>query len=541
MMLMGSQLRVEVGLQQNGNSPFDRHTVEDQSDVIAFLADPATHDLPEPVRQIDTHAAIVFLAGTYAYKIKRAVRFPYLDFSDLDKRRVACEHELTVNRQNAPQIYIDTVAITRKSGTFEIGGDGPVVEWAVRMHRFDETATLDNIALTGPLDDTLVNRLANKIAAAHANAPRRDAQSWLASLSAYITHNDAGFKEWPAVFDLSRTHELARRSQDALTRLTPLIEQRGRLGHVRSCHGDLHLANIVLIDGEPVLFDAIEFDDSVATGDVLYDLGFLLMDLWNRGDRRAANRVLNLYLARCRNPDHLEALAALPLFLSLRAAIRAKVIAARLPHMNEAMFDRSASRALGYFKLAEHLIEPPEPRLIVVGGLSGSGKTTVAADLAPWIGGAPGALHLRSDVERKLLFGVGETDRLPDSAYQQHVTEEVYHRLMTDARTALAAGHSVIIDAVFARPEERIAAGRVADAVETPFHGIWLDAPGDNLKERVSNRRNDASDANAEVVDQQLDYDLGPLNWLRIDASGSRRETAGKASDALGLGVTFGN
>ena len=302
---------------------------DNQQPVMDFLADPATHG-GQPVTRIDTHAAAVFLAGDRALKIKRAVRFPFLDFSTLDKRKRACEAELAVNRPFAPAIYRRVVAITRAAdGRLTLDGGGAPVEWAVEMARFDENATLDHLADKGGIDDRLADALGRAVARAHDVVPVVKDAGFADVLAEIIRQNTIELRETPALFPGRQVEALDKATLEAFTRVRPLLEARERGDQVARCHGDLHLGNIVLIDGAPVLFDAIEFDPKLATGDVFYDLAFLLMDLIERGLKPAANIVLNRYLTERGRDDDLDALAALPLFLSVRAAIRAKVTAAR--------------------------------------------------------------------------------------------------------------------------------------------------------------------------------------------------------------------
>jgi predicted kinase len=300
---------------------------------------------------------------------------------------------------------------------------------------------------------------------------------------------------------------------------------------VRRGHGDLHLGNIALIAGEPVPFDAIEFDPVMASGDVLYDLAFLIMDLVERGLGAGANVVLNRYLAETRRPEDLDALAALPLFLSLRAAIRAMVTAERADRATESERPSIRRAARTYFDLACRLIEPPPPRLVAVGGLSGTGKSVVARALAPDLPPAPGAVVVRSDVERKAHFGLREEERLPKEAYAREMSAEVYSGLTEKARRVIAAGHSAIVDAVYARPPER---AEVA-ALRAPFRGIFLTADLPTRVARVSGRTADASDADAAVARVQEDYDLGEFEsaWTLIDASGTPEETLSLVKAAL--------
>jgi hypothetical protein len=269
-----------------------------------------------------------------------------------------------------------------------------------------------------------------------------------------------------------------------------------------------------------VLFDALEFDDSLATIDVLYDLAFLLMDLGKRGLSVHANALLNAYLdGGGVASGNLLGLAALPLFLSLRAMIRAKVALLRsdTAETGEAALARDEARA--YFDLAHGFLAPSRPRLVAIGGLSGSGKSVVARAIAPDIGSFPGAVHVRSDVERKRLFGVAPEVRLPESAYEESVSPQVYAMCRKRAAWALSAGRSVIVDAVHAKPEERDAVAAVAGAHGADFTGLWLEAPVEVLRARVADRRGDVSDATPSVVGEQAAYDIGPLGFDRIDAS----------------------
>jgi predicted kinase len=296
-------------------------------------------------------------------------------------------------------------------------------------------------------------------------------------------------------------------SRTAYDHIVPLLTERGRRGLIRRIHGDLHLGNIVLIDGRPVLFDAIEFSDIIASGDVLYDLAFLLMDLLERGLTRPASIVFNRYLAETRRADDLDALAALPFFLSMRAAIRAKVTAARMELAPPAERRRSRARRAAA-ALALGAIAPPAPRLVAVGGLSGTGKTVLARAVAPRLKPMPGAVIVRSDIERKVLFGIAETEKLPADAYEEEVTARVYATLTEKARRILAAGHSAIVDAVFADPRERAGLEAMAKSANIPLRGLFLTADLDTRIARVGSRARDASDADASVAQAQERYDL---------------------------------
>ncbi len=322
---------------------------------------------------------------------------------------------------------------------------------------------------------------------------------------------------------------LRRAMRQSFSRLRPLLIDRERQGQVRRCHGDLHLRNIVLIEKQPILFDAIEFDDTIATCDVLYDLAFLLMDFWTRDLCRHANLLLNRYLQICESREgQLQGLALVPLFLSLRAAIRAKVIILQPGNPEE-----NAREARRYFEAACSFLAPERLELVAIGGLSGTGKSSLAAQLAASIGRAPGAVHLRSDIERKRLFQVHELDRLPSEAYRAEHTFKTYQRLRDLATLALGSGQSVVIDAVHLRLDERLAVKDVANRFDAHFTGLWLEAPVKVLKDRVANRKRDASDATGEVVEAQAQEPIGPMDWQVIEASGPLGRLVERATVAI--------
>ncbi len=502
---------------------------DSQEPVLAFLADPANHG-GAAVKRIDTHAAVIFLAGPRAFKVKRAVSFPFLDYSTLERRREACELELRINRPFAPQIYKQVVPITRSSaGGLELGGSGQPVEWAVEMHRFDENATLDHLAQTGRIDASLADALGRAVAQGHAATVAVEPSRWIKALADYIEEHVAAFGERPDLFPAHEVEALARASRADYGRVYPLLMERGRRGLIRRIHGDLHLGNVVLLDGRPMLFDAVEFNDLIASGDLLYDLAFLLMDLAERGLRPAANVVFNRYLVETGRPEDLAALAALPLFLSMRAAIRAKVGAARVAYVGPQEKPAVEASARQYFDFACRLIAPTSPALIAIGGLSGTGKSVLARALAPELGPAPGAVVLRSDIERKALFGKREQEKLGAQAYAPLVTARVLATLADKARRVLAAGHSVVVDAVFSKPQERELVERSASVLGVPFRPLFLQSDLPTRVARAGTREPDASDADAAVVRKQESYDLGPLTWPRVDASGTPEETLARA------------
>ena len=496
-------------------------TAEDQSAAIALLASPATHGGGE-VERIDTHTAIVFLAGERVYKLKRAVRFDYLDFSTADRRRACCEAELRLNQRTAPTIYRRVGAVTIEAdGTLALDGRGPAVDWLVEMNRFPQEALFDRLAAAGRLDLASMPPLADAIAAFHAAAECRHDHGGADGMRWVVDGNAAGFAEFGAgCLDVSACRQLTDQARREVDRQAALLDARREAGQVRQCHGDLHLRNIVLIDGRPTLFDGVEFNDQIACTDVTYDLAFLLMDLWRRSLPRHANAIWNRYLAAT---GDWQGISLLPLFLSCRAAVRAKTTATTT-RVERDPARRTELEALAgrYLAMADEFLHPPRPAIIAIGGFSGSGKSTLALALAPSVGAVPGAIVLRSDEIRKRLCGMPALARLGPDGYADATSRRVYQTLVDRAAAIVRAGHTVIVDAVYARPHDRTAIEAAAADASVPFAGLWLDAPQETLVARVTARRGDASDADAAVIQAQQRLGTGSIAWRRFDTSISR-------------------
>jgi hypothetical protein len=492
--------------------------MDDQAEALAFLAAGAGLGHAGAVVRIDTHASTVFLAGRRAFKLKRAVRYPYLDYSTVARRGAMCRAEYEINRRIAPALYRGVRAIRRRAGGgVGFGGRGKVVDWVLEMRRFDSETLFDRLAGERRLSPETIRDLADIVAAFHHRARRARTGGRRRGIATVIDGNLERMRTAGAAFDQRRVRRLGAAWRRALVRVATLLEKRRRQGKVRRCHGDLHLGNICLAAGKPTLFDAIEFSDDLTQIDVLYDLAFLLMDLLHRGLGELASTALNRYLDVARDDD---GLAALPLFLSLRAGIRAHVaIAAATQQKGAARQRRQRDLAHSYLDLAERLIAGARPVLVAIGGLSGSGKSTVARTLAAYLPPAPGARVLRSDVLRKALLGLPPETKAPPAAYSRAMTRRVYARLMRDGAHVLAAGRSVILDAVFLDARERDTAERMAARARVPFAGIWVKAPPQVMVARVTARRGDASDATAAVLEQQFALDPGPIAWHRLDSS----------------------
>lgn len=508
---------------------------DSQQDVVAFLSDPASYPCGDPVERIETHAAILFLVGERAFKLKRAVQYPYLDFSSPTKRKAVCEAELALNRRTAPSLYLGVRAIGRLADGGLAIGRGTPVDWLVVMRRFPQEQLLDTMARVGRLEAKLLRSLADEIARFHAGAEIIAGRAGALMARRVIEGNSKSMAAAARdIFAKSDGVRLARAQRAALDAVASLLDKRAASGYVRHCHGDLHLANICVWRDRPTLFDCLEFDRDLAISDLLYDLAFLLMDLWQRGLYPEASLVFNRYFDR---RVETEGVAALPLFLSMRAAVRSHVEASsavRQTRRQARARHRKAARAL--LSSAFDFLEVARPRIIAVGGISGSGKSTLAAALAPLVGSAPGARLLRTDILRKRLAGIEPEAHLPRRSYTTEAHATVYAELFAEARKLLVAGWPVIVDAVFDFPETRAGIEHLAEELAVPFHGLWLVAPPALLHARVRARRDDASDAGAAVVDHQLARDVGNLErWRRMDASGNPERTLTLAKHLLKL------
>ena len=499
-----------------------------QSEVVAFLSQPSSYGPRiHTVERHETHGAIVFLAGEHAYKLKRAVKFTYMDYSTVDRRREMCARELTVNKRMAPELYLEVRPIIRDGASLRFGREeesARAVDWVVVMRRFDQEALLESMRRSGYLTTHLMRLVGEALARLHLDAEVRPDFGGESAIREVIANSVALLKAnigQPFRRDIVEQYE--RLAAVSLAGIAPLLEQRRAGGSVRRCHGDLHLNNIFVQNGAPVLFDAIEFNDRFEYIDVLYDLAFLLMDLDRHGLRAHANVVCNRYLDL--SSEH-DGLGAVPLFMSCRASIRAHTAVSAAEAMSHNVRrDQLLQDAVVLLDKAVGYLAYPEPRLVAVGGLSGTGKSTLAYGLAPFIGLAPGAVVIRSDVVRKQLVGVPESVRLPASGYTPSVTKEVYERVAEIASTTLASGCSAIADAVYGTEEERKQIAAVAARRNVPFDGLWLDGSPEILEQRITARVGDASDATPDVLRAQLAFVTRPQTWRPISTIGSAEET----------------
>lgn len=475
---------------------------------------------------IETSCARVFLVGESAFKVKRPVDFGFLDYSTLELRRWSLQRELSFNRAAAPDIYRAVRQLTRAAdGGIEIDGIGEVVEYLLEMRRFDGESVL--ASQPWAIDDALEDSLGRTIAQFHAGAALRPQGGGVSALGYTIASNANLLRGLAPRLGAQAVERLVEETDLALKRLGPQLDARAGEGFARHCHGDLHLGNILIEDGKPILFDCIEFNDALSDIDVQYDLAFLLMDLDFRRRRDAAGRVLNAYLdeaARTFGEGLWTGLAALPLMLSVRAAVRT--------HVWAYTGDDEAARA--YLATAIEHLAPKPVSLVATGGLSGSGKSTFARVCAPGLGAAPGAVVLRTDEIRKRLWNVPSLQRLPKEAYTAEVSDKVYDELFRDAELVLKAGRSVVVDAVFIKPEQRARAEALAKKLDVAFQGVWLEAPADVLRARVAARVNDASDADVAVLESQLVRDTGDIDWRRVDTVSAFEDEARALAEQMG-------
>ncbi|WP_425053610.1 AAA family ATPase [Psychromarinibacter sp. S121] len=506
--------------------------MSDQSDVIAFLSSSdAFGGDAGPVQRIDTHGALVFLCGGTALKLKRAVHYDYMDLSTVDLRHKMLDRELSLNAPHAPTIYRDVVPVTRGADGLGLGGEGAVVDWVLRMNRFPSENELEAIDARGAFDNRLAAAVGQMIQRYHHSAPVRRGRGRVL-IAEILDELGRVFAEFPGAVGTDRVDDYLAAARVALDGCGDLLDRRAEAGHVRRGHGDLHLRNLVVVEGKPVPFDALEFSEELGTCDVLYDLAFLIMDLDQRRLEQASTRVLSTYLA-CAQGTEDEGLAALPLFISVRAAIRAMVLL-----QTDKATDRPGASGAGigsHIDAALAALDPQPPRLVAVGGFSGSGKSVLAGALAPGLGAAPGAVLLSTDEARKIASGVAQGAHLPEAGYSQGARGAVYDGLFARAEAILKAGHSVILDGTFLDPAQRAAAMDLAAGLGVPGHGLWLDAPVAELEARIAQRTGDWSDADVSVLARQMERGTGPLDWTRIDAATTLEQTLAAARLAVGV------
>jgi aminoglycoside phosphotransferase family enzyme/predicted kinase len=472
------------------------------------MFDPAVYDHPvDHVELIETHISWVLLTGQYAYKVKKPVNFGFLDFSTLELRRECCEQELRLNRRLAPDIYLEVVAITLTPDKPVINGDGEVIEYAVRMSQFPQSAQFDNMLAAGTLNVDHIDALAHMVAEFHQSIQVADASMDFGNSESVYGPVEENFIQINQHMD---THaytdaltQLQQWSQSEFDRLKPVFVQRKQAGFIRECHGDMHLRNLIWLDGAPRAFDCIEFNPQLRWIDVISEVAFLMMDLQDRQQPRLANRFINSYLEA--TGDY-AGLALLSYYLCYRAMVRAKVDALRLEQNNISADEKVHATAEfeSYIELASHYTTQSRPRLIIMRGMSASGKSTVSQQLLE----AMPAIRIRSDVERKRLFNIAAMDRASSDVdtgiYTRQASLQTYERLLELAQVIIEAGFNVIVDAAFLKYEQRVAFQKTAAELAIPYAIVEVTAPDDVLRQRITSRVKGVSDADLSILEHQL-------------------------------------
>lgn len=496
-----------------GDSDMD---TEDQTQLIAALQDPQR--FPHPVasfRVLETHISYVLLTGSHAYKFKKPVNLGFLDFTTLEKRRFYCHEELRLNRRLAPELYEAVVPVygtpddPRLEGTGQITGEP--IDYAVRMRQFGGDARLDQVSDRGELTEAHIDQIADTLAAFHRQAPRAPVESLFGTAAGIGDRMLQNFEQIelhcddPAI--RTRLYPLREWTQAKLREQRDDYELRRREGWIRECHGDLHLANMALIDGRVTIFDCLEFAEDLRWIDPLSEAAFLYMDLEQRGHAVLARRFLNQYLEAV---NDYQALNLFRPYLVYRALVRAKVAAiAAHQHLKQPEQHAAAIETLrAYLDVAEHYSQPVgKMPMIVMRGLSGSGKSWLAMRLVEQLG----AVRIRSDVERKRLLGLSPEQAtksgIAEDAYAPEITQKTYKRLQALAYPIHDAGFPVIIDATCLLRLQRTCMKRFADMAGMPFVLIDVQAPESVLRERITHRETrerDASEATLAVLEHQL-------------------------------------
>ncbi|MCO6060183.1 bifunctional aminoglycoside phosphotransferase/ATP-binding protein [Pseudomonas sp. MOB-449] len=504
--------------------------------LIAALQNPALY--PHPVDRfqvIETHISWVLLTGSYAYKIKKPVNFGFLDFTSLDSRQHFCGEELRLNQRLTRDLYLEVLPITGSPEAPQLGGEDPAFEYVLKMRQFPQDNLLSALQARGELTPAHIDALAGQIASFHLAAPQVAIDHPLGTPDAVMMPVRQNFEQIRPLLndkaDLQQLDALEAWAESSHERLKPLLARRKQEGFIRECHGDIHLGNATLIDGQVVLFDCIEFNEPFRFTDVYADIAFIAMDLEDRGLKSLSRRLVSQYLEHTGDYDGLE---LLNFYKAYRALVRAKIALFSLAHQADAVQKAATVRQYrNYAGLAESYSAIPSPFLAITHGVSGSGKSHVALRLVE----ALGAIRLRSDVERKRLFGEQQSEAtgLQSGIYNADASTATYERLNQLANAALHAGFPVIIDATFLKHDQRKAACKVAEETGTPFLILDCHAPEAVIETWLAQRQaegRDPSDATMDVVRAQL-VNREPLDSHELTQS--KRIDTDQASSLDGL------
>jgi hypothetical protein len=460
------------------------------------------HPVTEPIQLIQTHISYVFLTGDYAYKVKKGVNFGFLDFSTLPLREHFLNEEVRMNKAIAPDIYLEVLPITQTGEKFAIAGKGEPVEYALKMRQFPQENLFVSIFEKGELTEKHIEDLGKIVAQFHSQTVTNDYITSFGTTEKIRQSIDENYEQTTKYIGLAQTQQQYDETKAFTDRFfaerEDLLKQRRDTQKIRECHGDLHLRNICLWNGKIQLFDRIEFNEPFRFVDVMYDAAFAVMDLDARGRRDFGNIFLNTYIEQT---GDWEGLQVLPLYLSRQAYVRAKVTSFLLddPGIPEDVKKQSAKTAADYYKLAWEYTQAKKGKLILMSGLSGSGKTTVAKQLAKKID----AIHLRSDAVRKHLAGIPLDERGGDEIYTSEMSHKTYDRLLELGLLLASQGFNVILDAKYDRTGCRQTAIAAASAKQIPLQIVYCTAPVEVLRDRLSKRSGDISDATVDLMSRQ--------------------------------------
>jgi len=490
---------------------------------------------PHPVTRfevIETHISIVLLTGHYAYKFKKPVNFGFLDFSTLARRKHFCEEELRLNHRLAPELYLEVVSISTRP---KLGGDGEVIENAVRMREFEQASQFDRMLDAGRLGPAHIDASGLRIAKFHTAAAVAGPDSTYGTPSAIQAPVDENFSQILNCIhgapEQPQLESLRNWTVETFRKLQSTLQARKGDGFIRECHGDLHLHNIALVDDEPVAFDCIEFNDNLRWIDIISEVAFMVMDLDHREQPGLASRFLNVWLER--TGDY-AGISLLRYYLVYRAMVRAKVdcLRAHQADIDDATREAILKEYHAYLALGERYTKPPPPTLLLMHGLSGSGKTRVSQSLLEHLP----AIRLRSDIERKRLHGLAadthSVSGIEQGIYDRTASERTYQHLKSLTGTLLDAGHNVIVDATFLQQAQLVSFIELADGHSFRCFIIDCQAPEPELRKRIAARereRLDASEAGIEVLENQLHH------YQPLGASVAGAEVLATHSDVLAI------
>ncbi len=503
---------------------------------ITKLLKPEVYNHPcHNIKLIETHISWVILTGDLAYKIKKPVNFGFLDFSTLEKRKHFCEQELQLNRRLAADLYLDVVAITGTSEEPHIAGNTAILEYAVKMRQFPQSAQLDNMLASGKLKPKHMDTIANMVADFHQSAEVAGDASPYGNTAGIYQPVAENFQQINEHLDsksyTDQLEVLSQWSNAAFKKQQTVMAQRKTDGFIRHCHGDMHLRNMLWLHNKAMAFDCIEFNEKLSWIDVISEIAFLIMDLQHRQQQILAKRFLNRYLEI--SGDY-AGLSVLVFYLCYRALVRAKVCALRLAQSN--VTEREHKKVLtefeSYLALADSYTKPASAKLIIMRGLSASGKSTVSQHLVD----KTAVIRIRSDIERKRLFNVSQTNKtageIDSGMYSTQASQQTYKKLLALASDMIIAGYSVIVDAAFLKYEQRELFQKLAIRLSVPYTILQITAPVKVLRQRITQRSNDVSDANLSVLEHQLS-NYQPLHKTETDSCISIDTTQNIDFDAL--------